>query len=112
LVELLDGDVPLMPWKSLRALFPEIRAAYGSSAEFRKQIQIIAGSLTSPIAQKEILEAAEKRVGGGVSSAVVKMPPKPVRRKQFNIPISPIKRDKDYSQKYVAPDGQLAAAMA
>ena len=108
LVELLVGDEPLMPWKSLRALFPEIRNAYGSPAEFRKQVQIIASSLGNPIAREEILRAADKRVGGGMSGGFVKMADKKVHRKQFNIPSSPIRLDKGYSQKYVAPNGQLA----
>jgi len=110
LVKLLTGDNPLMPWKSLRALFPEMRFAYGSPAEFRKQIQIIANKLADPAARKGILDAAEKRVGGGISSGVVKMPKKTANRKQFNIPTTTIRRDISYSRKYVEPDGQLALA--
>jgi len=111
MVKLVEGDIPLMPWKSLRALFPEIRTAYGSPAEFRKQIQIIANKLADPTARKGILEAADKRVGGGMSDGVMKVSRKAGGGKRFNIPTQTIKRDIGYGQKYVAPDGQLAVEM-
>ncbi|MAX73273.1 MAG: hypothetical protein CMH66_06320 [Nioella sp.] len=110
MIELLEGNTPLMLWKSLRALFPEMRTAYGSSTEFRKQIQIIANELDDSTARKGILEAADKRVGGGISDGVVKIPRKARSKKRFNIPAQPIRWDIGNSEKYVVPDGQLALA--
>lgn len=111
MVKLLAGDNPLMPWKSLRALFPEMRLAYDSPAEFRKQVQIIAYELTDLTARKGILEAADKRVGGGISDRVVAISRRAGGRKKFEIPSSPIRTDKNYSQIYVVPDGQLDVAV-
>ncbi|SMX28219.1 hypothetical protein TRP8649_02334 [Pelagimonas phthalicica] len=110
MVNLLVGNPPLMPWKSLRALLPEVRLAYGSPAEFRKQIQIIANNLADLTARNGILDAAEKRVGGGISSGAVKISNKTANRKQFNIPTKTIRRDINYGRKFVEPDGQLALA--
>ena len=111
LVSLLAGNTPLMPWQSLRALLPEMRLAYGSAAELRKQIQVIASKLADPDARKGILDAAEKRVGGGISSSdVVDTQKKTANTKQFNIPPTPIERDINYSRKYVESDGQLTLA--
>ncbi len=110
MVNLLAGNAPLMPWKSLRALLPEVRLAYGSPAEFRKQIQIIANNLADPTARKGILDAAEKRVGGGISSGVENISNKTFNRKQFNIPTNAIRLDINHSRKFVKTDGQLALA--
>ncbi|MFD2174846.1 hypothetical protein [Rhodobacter lacus] len=110
LVELVNGNQPKMAWQSLRALLPEMRIAYGSSAELRKQIANIAREINDKAAQKGLLEAAEKRIGGIVANGVVKVQKTAGRRKHFDIPSQAIIRDIGYSKKLVSPDGQLALA--
>ncbi len=113
MIQLIEGDTPLMPWKSLRALFPEMRKAYGSASEFRKQIQIVADQINDHVARQDLLDAAEKRVGGGISEIDKKE--KERRRnpkRNFNIPIHAIHRDSFCNQKTVDTNGQLTLEAA
>ena len=67
IVSLVEGQEPLLTCNALHDLLPEVRQAYGSISEFRKQIKIIARSMDSA-AGRSILNAAEKIVGGGLNS--------------------------------------------
>ena len=101
IVSLVEGKKPLLTCEALHDLLPEVRQAYDSVPQFRKQIKIIANSMDSVTDQQNILNAAEKIVGGGLNSIIVggglnsisECPKTSKDRKKFDIPESIIKRD-------------------
>lgn len=107
---LVAGQSPAMSWKSLRSLLPELRKAYGSIEQFRKEIKAIAECIDSVVARKSLLTSAEKRVGGGLDQAYTKKSRKANVRRQFAISNRAIQNDIRFSQKRVSPNGVVAFA--
>lgn len=68
IISLVKGEKPLLACEALHDMLPEVRRAYDSIPQFRKQIKIIARSMHSVTDQRSILNAAEKIVGGGLDS--------------------------------------------
>lgn len=66
IISLVEGQNPLLTCEALHDLLPEVRRAYDSVPQFRKQIKIIARSMDSVKDQRSILKAADKIVGGGL----------------------------------------------
>ncbi|MGJ8546322.1 MAG: hypothetical protein ACSHWZ_12835 [Sulfitobacter sp.] len=107
IISLVSGRTPSLTWKGLRAMLPEVRKAYGSVPQFRKQIKKIAGAIDSATARQGLLSAAEKRVGGGLDT-VVKLSKERAHRRQFNIAPRAIQNDMRFSKQQVLTNGELA----
>ena len=81
----------MLTCEALHDILPEVRRAYDSIPQFRKEIKIIARSMESVKDQQSILNAAEKIVGGGLDS----IEPSTIStdHKNFDIPERPIKNE-------------------
>lgn len=65
IISLVEGKKPLLTCEALHNMLPEVRRAYGGDIpEFRAQIKEIARSMDSVTDRKDILNAANKIVGG------------------------------------------------
>ena len=109
IVSLVEDKKPLLTCEALHDLLPEVRQAYDSYdsvPQFRKQIKIIALSMESRKDQENILNAAEKIVGGDLNSIPERPRASKDRRNSdipdFNIPASTIKNDLQNSKAVLA----------
>jgi hypothetical protein len=107
IISLVNGSTPSLTWKALRTMLPEVRKAYGSIPQFRKQIKKIASSIDSATARRGVLSAAEKRVGGGLD-VVVQLPTGRAGPRQFHIAPRAIKNDIKFGEQKILTTGELA----
>jgi len=111
IVKMVSGSSPQLSWKAIRSKLPEIRIAFDDTSEFRRQIKIISNAIHDVQGRQSLLDAAEKRVGGGLDRTYTIIGRK-AKSRPFSIPEKLLKVDSSFSTKRVSPTGEIAIGVA